>query len=76
MMQPRGRGKIDLAKSPCHRTLCGNGTVSESIVRVAGNNSREITDAELEEWVEISPIDGQGVMRVRRLPPREAFTAV
>ena len=61
-------GKADLGNSRCRRTLCADGTVSESIVLATGNNGREITGAELEAWVESFPIDGPGVMRVRRLP--------
>src|SRR5580700_7786298 len=64
-----GRAKLDLKSSSCQRTLCADGTVSESIVLVRGNNGREVTYAELEEWVESFPIDGPGVVRVRRLPP-------
>jgi hypothetical protein len=50
--------------------LCADGTVSESIVLVRGNNGREVTDAELEEWVESFPIEvDDGRIRPRRLPP-------
>ena len=50
MIRPAGRAKLDLENSACRRTLCADGTVSESIVLVTGNNGREITDNELETF--------------------------
>jgi len=70
VLRPAGLNKPDLANSTCRRTLCPNGTVSESIVLAAGHGGREITDDELEEWVESFPIETEGgPIRVRRLPP-------
>jgi len=55
MIRPTGRGKIDLENSSGQRTLCADGTVSESIVLVAGNTGRNSTNNELEEWFESFP---------------------
>lgn len=53
--------------STCQRTRCADGPVSEGIVLVAGNNGREITDNELEEWAESLPIE-MGDGRIRPMP--------
>jgi hypothetical protein len=66
-------GKVDLANSTCQRTLCADGSVSESLVLFSGNKAREITDDELEEWVGGFPIEvPDGRIRPRRLPPPPA----
>jgi hypothetical protein len=71
--QPVGRGPVDLGNSCCQRTLCADGTVCESITLVAGDNGREITEDELEQWVESFPIEvPDGRIRPRRLPPPPA----
>ena len=54
--RPLGR-ELDLENSTCQRTLCADGTVSESIVLVAGNQGRELSDNDLEEWVAGFPIE-------------------
>jgi hypothetical protein len=73
MIQPHGRGKIDLDNSTCHGTLCADGTVSESIFLVGGHNARQITDAKLEAWIDSFPIEvPDGCIRpTRRLPSPE-----
>jgi hypothetical protein len=49
-----------------------HGTVSESITLATGNDGREVTDGELDDWVDRFPIEvPDGRMRVRRLPPPE-----
>jgi hypothetical protein len=72
MTSPVG-GRADLENSWCRRTLCADGTVSESIFLVGGHNARQITDAKLEAWIDSFPIEvPDGCIRpTRRLPSPE-----
>ena len=59
-----------LEGATCRRTLCSDGTVSESVVLGESLDGRELTDAELDAWVATFPIEApDGVIRPRRLPP-------
>ncbi len=67
MLMPSG-GVVDLANSSCQRTLCADGSISEHIVLVAGENGRQITDSELEAWIETFPAETNPGFRPCRLP--------
>jgi hypothetical protein len=41
----------------CRRTLWPNGTVGESVVLGTGRDGRELTDEELDEWIDSFPIE-------------------
>jgi hypothetical protein len=70
MLRPLS-GKAELEKSTCR---CADGTVSETIVLAPGKNGREITDAELEEWVAGFPLElYNGPIRPTRLPRVRPF---
>jgi hypothetical protein len=69
MIAPTRRDNIDLEKSSCQRTLCADGSISEHIVLVEGENGREISDSELEAWIETFPAEANPSFRPCRLPP-------
>jgi len=69
MLRPPGRD-LDLDNSWCQRTLCADGTVSESITLATGHDGREVTVEEVEEWIATFPIRGGG-----RPHTHEAITA-
>lgn len=56
MLQPTGRG-LDLENSTCQRTLCADGSVSESVMLATGNDGREATDEDLDQWIATFPIE-------------------
>ena len=71
MLRPQGRD-LDLENSWCQRTLCADGTVCESVTLATGNDGREVTDEELDEWIATFPIEpADGRIHLRRLPPPE-----
>jgi hypothetical protein len=72
MLGPSSR-ELDLENSWCQRTLCADGTVSESITLATGTDGREVTDEELDEWIATFPIEvPDGRIHLRRLPPLES----
>ena len=59
-----------LEGATCRRTLCSDGTVSESVLLGLSRDGHVLTDAELDAWVATFPIKApDGVIRPRRLPP-------
>jgi hypothetical protein len=59
-----------LDNSWCQRTLCADGTVSESITLATGHDGREVTVEEVEEWIATFPIEvADGRIHMRPLPP-------
>lgn len=66
VLQPAGLRKPDLENSTCRRTLWPNGTVSEMVCLGTSSNGRELTDAELDEWVTSFPIEAAPT-RVKQL---------
>ena len=69
MLRPPGR-ELDLENSWCQRTLCADGTISESITLATGTDGREVTDGALEAWIATFPIQvPDGRIHLRRLPP-------
>jgi len=64
-----------LEGASCSRTLCQDGTVSESIVLGLSGTGRGITDDELEQWIFRFPIEvPDGRIHVRHIPPPSDFT--
>jgi len=62
-------GKADLAKSTCYRTLCADGSVSESVALADGDNARPVIDNQVEDWITGFPIEvPDGTIRHRPLP--------
>ncbi len=48
-------GKADLAKSACYRTLCADGSISESVGLAGCANARPVADDEVEDWIPSYP---------------------
>ena len=62
--------KPGLDGATCRRTLLPNGTLSESVVLGTSHPDRDLTDEELDRWVESFPIElADGRIRWRPLPP-------
>ncbi len=57
VLQPAGLRTPDLEHSTCRRTLWPNGTVSETVEFGTGNNGREVTNDELDQWVASFPLE-------------------
>jgi len=61
--------KPGLAGAMCRRMLLPDGTVSENVV-LGSSNASELTEEELDRWVESFPIEvADGRIRWRPLPP-------
>jgi hypothetical protein len=53
----------------CGRMLLPDGTVSENVVLGTSGSGRELTDAELDEWVASFPIEEENGIQWMPLPP-------
>ena len=57
VLRPAGLLNPSLENATCRRTLCPNGTVMESVTFSTSTNGRELTEAELEDWVASFPVE-------------------